>query len=111
MVNPVVVAVLLVPAALAAVPFTVSAPFRYYYRARNRVIVSRAHRRGHRARLIADRLLEARHYAIVLAAVRQRRAFLRILEAGRRDGRAGRGGRIPADVLGIADRISWRLPL
>lgn len=91
--------------------FTVSAPFRYYYRARNRVLVSRAHRRRHRMRLAVDTLVEARHYAIVLAAVKQRGALLALLRAGRRDGRRGVGGRIPAALQHAAGGIDWRFPL
>jgi rhamnosyltransferase len=92
-------------------PFTVSAPFRYYYRARNRILVNRVHGKRHRVRLILDHLLEVRHYAIVFAAVEQRAAFRAILRAGRRDGRKGIGGRIPSEVLAVADHITWRLPL
>ncbi|SFR95772.1 rhamnosyltransferase [Microbacterium sp. cf046] len=90
--------------------FTVSAPFRYYYRARNRVAVNRIYRRRLPLTVARATLLEMRHYVIVWLAVRDRREFTRILRAGRADGRAGRMGRIPDAVAEVAARIDWRVP-
>lgn len=91
--------------------FTVSAPFRYYYRARNRVALDREYRWRRPFSLAWANLLELRHYAIVWLAVRQRGAFVALLRAGRRDARAGRMGRIPPGIEAGAARLTWRHPL
>ncbi|GAA1984891.1 hypothetical protein GCM10009777_18570 [Microbacterium pumilum] len=91
--------------------FTVSAPFRYYYRARNRVVVNRAYRRRRPFAVARATVLEWRHYVIVWFAVRERRRFAAILRAGRADGRRGRLGRIPDAVARAAADITWRAPL
>lgn len=91
--------------------FTVSAPFRYYYRARNRVVLNREYRARRPVVVARDTLLEARHYLIVWLAIRERRTFLALLRAGRRAGRAGRMGRMPDAVAAAAARLTWRFPL
>lgn len=90
--------------------FTVSAPFRYYYRSRNRVLIWRAHWRRHLVRMVGDLLLDLRHAIIVLAAVQHRRALLGVMRAGWRDGIRGRGGAIPTSVRDRAQSIEWRYP-
>jgi rhamnosyltransferase len=89
----------------------VSAPFRYYYRARNRVALNREYRRTRPVSVARATLLELRHYAIVWLAVTQRGAFLSLLRAGRRDARAGRMGRMPESIESAAARLTWRYPL
>ncbi|MFE7846075.1 glycosyltransferase [Microbacterium sp. NPDC057407] len=91
--------------------FTVSAPFRYYYRARNRVALNREYRARRPLTTARDTLLEARHYLIVWLAIRERRTFLALLRAGRRAGRARRMGRMPDAVASAAARLTWRFPL
>lgn len=95
----------------AVAGFTVSTPFRYYYRARNRIAVNRAYRRTRPFAVARATLLELRHYVIAWLAVRDRRALVGILRAGRADGRRGRMGRIPDDIARAAAEISWRVPL
>lgn len=91
--------------------FTVSAPFRYYYRARNRVVVNRRYRARRPFTIARATLLEWRHYVIVWLAVRDRRALTAILRAGRADGRRGAMGRIPDTLSREAADITWRIPL
>lgn len=93
------------------IEFTVSTPWRYYYRSRNRVIINREYRRAFRAELWRLTLLELRHYAIVISAVRGRMRMLRVLLRGWRDGRRARTGRIPADIAALAAGITWRHPV
>jgi rhamnosyltransferase len=86
---------------------SLSAPFRYYYRARNRVVIdsrypgieTRARRR--------DRILEWRHLMFVIAYARPRRNIIRVLSQGRRAGHAQEMGRIPPEIEKLADAVSW----
>lgn len=84
-----------------------STPFRYYYRARNRVIVNRRHR-AHAPRLRAEGLADSVYFALAVLLARPRGAMLRLIRDGRRDGRAGVGGRMPDDLGALASAISWR---
>jgi rhamnosyltransferase len=72
-----------------------SAPFRYYYLARNRVLMNRAFGARHRAWSVRETLLDARHFAIVLVFSANRAALARLIVAGWRDGVRGRQGRMP----------------
>lgn len=83
--------------------FVVSRPFRYYYLVRNRVLLTRRHGRRHRAWSVRETLTDLRHCLLVLAIAPQRRARLRAIRAGLRDGWAGRTGRLPA---ALAQRLS-----
>lgn len=86
---------------------TLSTPFRYYYRARNRIVLMRRHPR-HRARLRRDALADYVYFALAWMLARPRGAMRRVLAAGFRDGRAGRGGRISSALAAEAARITWR---
>lgn len=92
-------------------PFTVSAPFRYFYRARNRVALNLEYRTRHPLVTVRDSILEARHYLIVWLAIRERRSFVSLLRAGRRAARAGRMGPMPESIASAAARLTWRFPL
>lgn len=86
---------------------TLSMPFRYFYRARNRVIIDRRYRRRHPMRILRDSLLDAAHFALVWSIARPRRTMWRVLREGRRAGRRGEGGRIPAELRSLAAAITW----
>ncbi|OAN41278.1 glycosyltransferase [Microbacterium sp. H83] len=86
---------------------TLSTPFRYYYRARNRVIVNRRHRHA-RARLIREGVADRVYFLIALALAEPRRTMWAILRRGAQDGRAGRDGRMPADLAARAAAVTWR---
>ncbi len=91
---------------------SLSTPFRYFYRARNRVVVNAEYRDAERALLRRDRLLELRHLAFVLMYARPRVSMMRLLSLGRRAGRRGAMGRIPDDALEVAMSITWsRVPV
>jgi rhamnosyltransferase len=81
-----------------------SAPFRYYYIARNRVLMNRAFGARHRAWSVRETLLDARHFAIVLAFSPNRAVLFRMIVAGWRDGVRGRQGRMPDSLERIARR-------
>lgn len=89
-----------VPVKVGGRPVTIvrSALFRYYYLARNRALINRAFGAGHRAWCIRETLLDLRHFAVVLALLPHRRERFRLIRAGWRDARRGKGGRIPGDV-------------
>lgn len=84
-----------------------STPFRYYYRARNRVIVNRRHR-AHASRLRAEGLADSVYFVLAILLARPRSAMLRLIREGFRAGRAGVGGRMPEDLGALASTISWR---
>lgn len=90
---------------------TLSAPYRYYYRSRNRVLVNRRKLPGTRAWRLRDTVLDLVHFAVVVSVARPRRAMLRLLISGWRDGRAGRGGRIPFELAQVAQEIRWAADL
>jgi rhamnosyltransferase len=81
-------------------PITIvrSSLFRYYYLARNRALINRQYGRTNRAWAIKETLLDVRHYLIVLIFLRERRTRLRLLRAGWRDGKRGRGGKMPSTL-------------
>lgn len=77
------------------VELTHSAPFRYYYLARNRVLLNRRRRLYRGYRPARETLADLRHLVIVSLFVPGRSDRLRSAAAGLRDGWAGRSGRIP----------------
>lgn len=81
-----------------------SAPFRYYYIARNRVLMNRAFGARHRAWSVRETMLDARHFAIVLAFSPNRATLAHLIVAGWRDGVRGRQGRMPDSLERIAHR-------
>lgn len=92
----------------------VSSPFRYYYRARNRVVLNREYgkdpgvgallRRDARNDLVLD-------FGVALYSARGRFALLGLMLAGFRDGRRGRMGRTSDALAARAHRVSWRHPV
>lgn len=94
---------------LPAVPriMTLSSPFRYYYRARNRVLIVRRHAWKHPVRLLSDTVTDAAYFGVVCVLARPRSAMWRILLAGTGAGARGIGGRIPPDVEALASTVRW----
>lgn len=92
-------------------PFTVttmaSTPFRYYYRARNRILLTRRYFRQAPLRMTRDLLVDLVYFSLILLCARPRRAMGALLARGLRDGVRGRGGRIPAELARRATAISW----
>ena len=86
---------------------TLSTPFRYYYRVRNRVVVNREFGRRFFAWTCRDTVLEMLHFASALTLARPRRALWALYRAGVRDARRGRMGRMPRELQEMAATISW----
>ncbi len=89
---------------------TLSTPFRYYYRVRNRVAICRLPWKGRVGWMLRDAVLDAAHFVDVLVASRPRRVMWRIMRAGWRDGRRGTLGPAPEWVLREAATVTWRRP-
>jgi rhamnosyltransferase len=87
---------------------SLSTPFRYFYRARNRVVLEREYSPVEGRHLARDRLMWLRHLILVIAIARPRWAMFRLLRAGHRAGRAARMGRIPEAAQRLASDIRWR---
>jgi rhamnosyltransferase len=87
---------------------SLSTPFRYYYRARNRVIIDAEYGRSQAALLRRDHRMELRHLIFVLGYARPRRAMLALLRDGRRAGRSRTLGRMPEDAMRSARAVRWR---
>lgn len=84
-----------------------STPFRYYYRARNRVLITRRYFTALPARTARDLLVDLAYFALILTSARPRRAMALVLARGFRDGFRGRGGRMPAEIADRARTVSW----
>jgi rhamnosyltransferase len=89
---------------------TLSTPFRYYYRVRNRLVVNRTFWRSQFSWVARDTLLEVVHYANAWVLARPRRALWSLYAAAVRDARRHRMGRMPADLVEVASTISWAAP-
>ena len=81
-----------------------SAPFRYYYIARNHITVLRLYSRAFPWWGVRETILDLRHFFILLLLAPGRLELVRMLAAGWRDGMAGVGGRIPPGLLRINRR-------
>lgn len=92
----------------------VSSPFRYYYRARNRVVLNRAYRGFAELRPLLrrdagnDLLLD---YAVAVWSARGKFALLSLMVAGWRDGFRGRLGKMPEKLMRRSGRVSWKHPV
>lgn len=89
---------------------TVSTPFRYYYRRRNRITLNREYSGVFRSRILRDTVLDHLHFVNVLMLAHPRGALRRLLREGRRAGRAGRMGRMPQELMDLATTIGWTAP-
>jgi len=89
---------------------TVSTPFRYYYRRRNRVVLNREYAGSFRSRILRDTALDHLHFLNVLMLAKPRAALRRLLREGRRAGRRGIMGRMPEHLLDLASGITWSAP-
>lgn len=93
---------------------TVSTPFRYYYRARNRILLNREFKHIPETRGVLRR--QTRNdlfldFGVALYSARDKWSLLRAIWAGWRDGFRGRSGKIPPKIATLASRISWRNPV
>jgi len=89
---------------------TLSAPFRYYYRVRNRRVVNKLYLRTAPGWVLRDTALEIIHFVNALMLARPRRALLALYRRGWRDGGRGRGGPMPSELRPVAAQITWSAP-
>mgnify|MGYP001185921043 FL=1 len=89
---------------------TLSTPFRYYYRVRNRIVINREFGLKFLTWTLRDSLLEFIHFASALTIARPRRALWSLYRAGLRDARRNRLGRMPDDLQRLASAIRWSAP-
>lgn len=87
---------------------SLSTPFRYYYRARNRVVVNAQFAGDSREYFWRDMAMELRHLLLVVYFARPAWSMIRLLACGLRDGKRGRMGRIPGTAAALASAIHWR---
>lgn len=89
---------------------TLSTPFRYYYRVRNRLVINRVYWRSHLGWIARDTALEAVHFCNALMLARPRRRLWSLYAAAIADARHDRMGRMPAPLQAAATAISWAAP-
>jgi len=87
---------------------TLSTPFRYYYRSRNRRALNRRYRRTAASFLRRETMRDIAYFVLVVAFARPRRGILQVLRRGMRDAGQGRMGRIPDEVEALASSVTWR---
>ncbi|WP_120493203.1 glycosyltransferase [Microbacterium phyllosphaerae] len=86
---------------------TLSTPFRYYYRARNRIIIERRHR-GHGPRLRGEGIADRIYFVIAIALASPRSTMRRLIRDGRRDGRGEMTGPMSPELAAAAASVRWR---
>ncbi|MGW9588138.1 glycosyltransferase [Microbacterium sp. NPDC055455] len=86
---------------------TVSTPFRYYYRVRNRVALNRIFAGRLRGARLIDTALDAAHFAMVLPLARPWRSLAALYLRGLSDGRRLRLGRIDPETETRALAVTW----
>lgn len=101
------------PVRLPGIPpeITLSTPFRYFYRVRNRIVLNREYFFAAPAQILRDTLLDSIHLVNVLWVARPRRSMWRVCRAAIAAAIRGRMGRMPAGLAPIAATISWNAPV
>lgn len=89
---------------------TLSTPFRYFYRVRNRCVLAREYFRSAPGAVLRAVLLDVIHFADVLRVSRPRRAMWRIQRAGLHAAWRRRMGPMPSGLRPIAAEIRWSAP-
>lgn len=86
---------------------TLSTPFRYYYRVRNRIVLNKLFWHAEPRWILRDTVLEVIHYVNALALARPRWGLWSVYWAAMRDARRERMGRISPELEAKAASISW----
>jgi len=92
----------------------VSSPFRYYYRARNRIVLNREYKSFRsvrsvlRKQTVNDLVFD---FGVAIYSARGKWSLIRVIASGWADGLRGRGGKIPPVVAARARNVSWRHPV
>lgn len=89
---------------------TLSTPFRYFYRVRNRCVLAREYFRSAPGTVLRAVLLDVIHFVDVLRVSRPRRAMWRIQRAGLHAAWRRRMGPMPSGLRPIAAEIRWSAP-
>lgn len=82
--------------------FVHSASFRYYYLARNHIVLLRLYAHSQPRWAIRETLLDLRHFAVLLVFVPDRWRHFRLLVLGVGDGIRGVGGKLPSQASQLA---------
>lgn len=85
----------------------VSTPFRYYYRVRNRIVLSRRYLRRYPGRMLREAVVEIVYIAVVVLSARPRRTMWALIRSGIADAVAGRVGIIPPALAAASSAIRW----
>lgn len=101
------------PVRLPGVPpqITLSTPFRYFYRVRNRLVLNREYFTAAPRQILRDTALDGIHFVNALWVARPRRALWRLYRAAINAAFRGRMGRMPRPLQTIAARIVWNAPV
>lgn len=89
---------------------TLSNPFRYFYRVRNRCVLTREYLRCAPGAVLRAAVLDAIHFADVLRVSRPRGSMWRIQRAGLHAAWRRRMGAMPSALVPIAAGIRWSPP-
>jgi rhamnosyltransferase len=87
---------------------SLSAPFRYYFRVRNRRVIDDEYRLTERWFLRRERRAERMHLVVAMLFARPVWKFVILALIGHRDGRKHLTGPLPARAAEIARGITWR---
>ncbi|WP_101846525.1 glycosyltransferase [Zhihengliuella sp. ISTPL4] len=90
---------------------TLSTPFRYFYRLRNRIVLNNEYFRSAPRQIARDTLLDVIHFVNALWVARPRRALLRVYRAAVVAALRGRMGRMPQALAPVAGEIRWTAPV
>jgi len=88
---------------------SLSTPFRYYYRARSRVVINREYLGSARRLLIVDTARELQHLCFVVLYARPRWPIIKVIARGLSDGIRQRMGKMPTEVAELAATVRWRI--
>ncbi|WP_460799743.1 glycosyltransferase [Microbacterium sp. GXF0217] len=98
-----------VPVRVPGIPpvLTLSTPFRYYYRVRNRLVLDCEYFGAMPVRMLRDTLFDSIHFFDVLRVARPRRAMWRVFRVAVVAAVRGRMGAMPQGLREIAGTICW----
>lgn len=99
--------------ALPGIPpeITLSTPFRYFYRLRNRLVLNREYFFSAPRQIIRDSLLDGIHFVNAVWVARPRRSLLRLYRAAVVAALRGRMGRMPSALAPVTAEIRWSAPV
>lgn len=98
---------------MAGIPpqVTLSTPFRYFYRLRNRIIVNREYLRVAPKQIMRDTALELVHFVNALWLARPRRALWSVYKAAVSAAVHGQMGKMPTSLQATAASVVWNAPV